>query len=836
MEKVSFDIILNLKDRISGALDKVGKAFTEVEKDARAAAGQSERFGNICSKLSIPNANAIISVVERVTDGLAGAAAQGMSFGQSMADLSSITGIAGKELEQLEADARKFGQDSGLGAGTAARAYSILASQIQVAEIGMEGLNTLQEKSITLAHASGMSLDASAEALAGTINQFGLGADQAERVINVLAAGSKYGAAEISELSQSFKVVGASASAMGLNVESTAGALEVLSKANLKGSEAGTALRNIILKLNTELGIDLGETSLGTALDALKPKLTDATFLSKVFGMENLAAAQFLIQNAESVDTMTATLTGTSVAQEQAATRTQTTAQRMAELRARMDDIKISITNVTGSLTPYITLLAENAAAIGSLTTMSSSLFTWLGKANQVIGVLTGSTLTHTVAVKAATSASAAWKVVQIALNAVLTMNPLGIVITAVAALSAAVVYCYNHFEGFRKVVDVAWSAVKRMASAVWDHLVKAFEKASAVIREAWTWVKNFFGIEDGADVDKATDALDNQTQAVERNTEAKKKALSIDFSKVGTGSEKKTATKKTGKKGSIAYLDDRINKKQEELELAISPESRRSVQMELDELQKQKRTIELELEYGKPVEDARQLKDMAGIKSGFARSKNGTSAISPKELKVGHKYVNTYEEALKQAQKTQDNFVQGAGAVSDAFGSIGQAVGGAAGQWLVYGANLVGTVAQSVPAIMQMIAAMTAETAASQTKTTANVAEASSEAMKAHAGIPFVGVAMGVAAIAAIVAAMMSLPKFETGGVVGGTSYYGDRILARVNSGEMILNRQQQSTLYGLVNNAGGNGTGGGKVVFKIKGRTLEGILEREARLSGRS
>ena len=110
-----------------------------------------------------------------------------------------------------------------------------------------------------------MSIDAAATSLAGTINQFGLSANEAERVINVLAAGSKYGAAEIEELSQSFKVVGSAASAMGLTVEQSAGALEVLSKANLKGSEAGTALRNIILKLNTELGVDLSRTSLSTA-------------------------------------------------------------------------------------------------------------------------------------------------------------------------------------------------------------------------------------------------------------------------------------------------------------------------------------------------------------------------------------------------------------------------------------------------------------------------------------------------------------------------------------------------------------------------------------------
>lgn len=278
----------------------------------------------------------------------------GMSFGQSMADLSSITGIAGDDLKALGENARKVGQDSGLGAGTAARAYAILASQIDVAVIGMSGLNNLQEKSVTLAQASGMSIDAAATSLAGTINQFGLSANEAERVINVLAAGSKYGAAEIEELSQSFKVVGSAASAMGLTVEQSAGALEVLSKANLKGSEAGTALRNIILKLNTELGVDLSRTSLSTALDALKPRLTDATYLSKLFGMENIAAAQYLIQNSSAVEEMTRKMTGTNVAQEQAAVRTDTTAHKMEILRAKVDDIKISFPTYWGRCPPML--------------------------------------------------------------------------------------------------------------------------------------------------------------------------------------------------------------------------------------------------------------------------------------------------------------------------------------------------------------------------------------------------------------------------------------------------------------------------------------------------
>lgn len=244
----------------------------------------------------------------------------------------------------------------------------------------MSGLNNLQEKSVTLAQASGMSIDAAATSLAGTINQFGLSANEAERVINVLAAGSKYGAAEIEELSQSFKVVGSAASAMGLTVEQSAGALEVLSKANLKGSEAGTALRNIILKLNTELGVDLSRTSLSTALDALKPRLTDATYLSKLFGMENIAAAQYLIQNSSAVEEMTRKMTGTNVAQEQAAVRTDTTAHKMEILRAKVDDIKISFSNLLGPMSAYASVIGENAVVLASFYQIGTGAVSMLSK------------------------------------------------------------------------------------------------------------------------------------------------------------------------------------------------------------------------------------------------------------------------------------------------------------------------------------------------------------------------------------------------------------------------------------------------------------------------
>ena len=144
MEKVSFDIVLNLKNNISGALANVRKMFDGVDKSAKSVCSTTARFGSLCSKLKMPDVNALLGVTERLSSSFSELSQGGMSFGQSMADLSSITGILGDDLEALRENARKLGKDSGLGADTAARAYSILASQIDVATIGMSGLNNLQ--------------------------------------------------------------------------------------------------------------------------------------------------------------------------------------------------------------------------------------------------------------------------------------------------------------------------------------------------------------------------------------------------------------------------------------------------------------------------------------------------------------------------------------------------------------------------------------------------------------------------------------------------------------------------------------------------------------------
>ena len=65
----------------------------------------------------------------------------------------------------------------------------------------------------------------------------------------------------------------------------------------------------------------------------------------------------------------------------------------------------------------------------------------------------------------------------------------------------------------------------------------------------------------------------------------------------------------------------------------------------------------------------------------------------------------------------------------------------------------------------------------------------------------PVVGWLLAGAAVASVLAAMASVPKFAAGGIVPGASFTGDKVPALLNSGEMILNGSQQSNLFKMLN-----------------------------------
>lgn len=91
----------------------------------------------------------------------------------------------------------------------------------------------------------------------------------------------------------------------------------------------------------------------------------------------------------------------------------------------------------------------------------------------------------------------------------------------------------------------------------------------------------------------------------------------------------------------------------------------------------------------------------------------------------------------------------------------------------------------------------------------------------------PFGWIAFLGAGLAAVATTISTIKGFAEGGIIEGASHSGDNIVARVNAGEMVLNKRQQSNLFNLLDGNGiGQNANGGKVEFVIKGSALKGVL----------
>ena len=135
---------------------------------------------------------------------------------------------------------------------------------------------------------------------------------------------------------------------------------------------------------------------------------------------------------------------------------------------------------------------------------------------------------------------------------------------------------------------------------------------------------------------------------------------------------------------------------------------------------------------------------------------------------------------------------------------------------WFNYSISLMSAVANAIPAI-------TALTTAKKAEANANLEAAATGAASSVASIPFVGWAMAVSAIAAIIAAATNIPKLENGGVVYGNSIVNVGEYAGASSNPEII--APLSKLKEYISPKESNAIAG-NVTFKIRGQELVGIL----------
>ena len=366
----------NFKSQLMGAYgdaENSSKRFNRnAQEDAKKTDAAYARMGKT-----------IVGVAGR----LAGIAGAGLSlgaiitttreYGQALSDLSAITGATGAQLKSLDEAAQEMGRSTEYSASQAVEALKLMASAKPELLQTADGLTEATKSALTLAQAAGSTLPDATRTLALSLNQFGAGAQEADRYINVLAAGAKFGASEIADTAAAIKNGGVAAAQAGVGFETLNAAIQVLAEREIKGGEAGTALRNVILALEkgTDKTLKPSVVGLSGALDNLSKKNLSTAQAVKLFGVENINAASVLVDNRSKLNALTLALTGTQTAHEQAAIRVNNLNGDIMGLTSAFEGMIIKIgQSSTGplrsgiqSVTDGINLLTDNFNAVASV-------------------------------------------------------------------------------------------------------------------------------------------------------------------------------------------------------------------------------------------------------------------------------------------------------------------------------------------------------------------------------------------------------------------------------------------------------------------------------------
>ena len=393
-------------------------------------------------------------------------------FNKSMSELAAITGATGEDLDFYNEQAKLVGETTTLSASQAATAFKLIASAKPDLLETKEALVAVTGEAVLLAEAAGIDLTLAAETVGVSLNQFSAGADQASRFVNVLAAGAKFGSSEIGQTSEALEKAGLTARTAGVSFEEANAAVQMLAAGGLKGSEAGTALKKVFgeLEKQTDDNFKPSVVGLETALLNLSDAGLTSTEISKMFGEEGKNAAILLSEGAPKFGALTASITGTSVAAEQAATNYDNLTGDMLRLNSANEGLAITIGE---KLDP--TLRAATEAA----SDFANDVNTFV-KGGGLEDVATGA-----MAVAAALAVMAAPAVFAgivaglsaiaagvVAIGAAALANPFGVLAVAMAAAAVLIVRNWDWVEFQLSVamlnIKIGWAKLTGALTGAW--------------------------------------------------------------------------------------------------------------------------------------------------------------------------------------------------------------------------------------------------------------------------------------------------------------------------------------------------------------------------------
>lgn len=801
------------------------------------------------------------------------------NFEQGMAKVKAVSGATELQFKALTESAKE------LGASTRFTAVQVSELQLAYSKLGFNPgeINKVTAATLDLALATGEDLASSATVAASTLRGFELAAGEMGRVVDVMALSFGSSALDLEKFKVAMSTLAPVAKNAGVGLEEATSFLSILVDRGVDASTAGTGLRNMFLNLARS-----GKTLSGSLGEINNSTNKNATAL-KLFGKRGATVATIMANNIKAAKGLASSYDNAGgSAKKMAAIMDDTLKGGLLRLKSAFEGLQISIgEQLKDSVSSLASTFSGLLSKFDKLSDSSKKTIIVIAAFAAALGpviVITGTLIRNLAAiiplVKGLTLAIAA--------------NPIGAFAVAITALAGGLLLANSRFSSLTSAtkefndltVDATSNIAKEKAELERYLSVAKNDKTSKEDRQRAIKKLNKLSPKYLGDLsletintDAATVATDKYVASLlkkakviaaeEKLVEVQKRLLNL---QLGVNDAIDLSfwqnfgnLLKSGAGGGMAFASKKAqtlteNLKLEKIELGkleaallsfintndglasvtkkkiiITPTLSVSGGDDLDSLDLENSMFDLD--------GLDQMIEAANIGGRIQESIDSTSFESMFD-KLTDGFESFTEEKLPELLDKLEIKMQ---RIVETGVAVGRAVGDAFSNLATNMVESMGIASSGMAGFVKNILKLSIELISILIKNAIkNIAVRQAESMaNAISGATSSGAATGPAAIfttpafiataiGGVLAAFAAIPKFETGGVIGGSSFYGDKLLVRANSNELILNHDQQKRLYEL----SAPGSSGGEIFIArnvISGEDIITVYERAERRKNR-
>ena len=388
-------------------------------------------------------------------------------FDDQMRKVGAISGATGEDLQRLTDKAKELGATTRFSASEAAQGLEFMALAGFNAEQSIAAIPDV----LNLAAAAAMDLGTAADIVTDTMSAFSIQADEAGRVSDVFAALQSKANTNVLQAGEAMKYAAANAAAMGQDIETVSALLGKFADAGLKGSMAGTTLNGIMRDLsanaeNGKVAINGQAVSIANADGSYRSLMDIMADVEKATaGLTDIQRASalnaiFQAQSIRGVNVLMAAGVDSARDLEEQLRQASGTSKRMAdEMEAGLGGAMRSLKSATeGLLLELGEKLAPVVQRVANIMSKAAGFFGKLTDRSQKLIVVIGGLLAVLGPVLAALGFFATTILPAMIAGFAALTSPIALVIGAVAALGAGIIYVIDNWEAIKeRVTDIGW-------------------------------------------------------------------------------------------------------------------------------------------------------------------------------------------------------------------------------------------------------------------------------------------------------------------------------------------------------------------------------------------